>query len=139
MQYADDCAIVAHTHSDLQVLIAALNEIYKRFGLKMNAQKTEVMSRNVDTNTSDSEQITVDSAMLENLSNFKYLGSFLASDCLLDKMMNQRIGKAAATYGNLRNGVFKNRNIRLTTKIRVYTAVCLAVLLYGAETWTIYR
>ena len=105
----------------------------------MNAQKTEVMSRNVDTLTSDSEQITVDSTILENVSNFKYLGSFLSSDCSLDKELNQRIGKAAATFGNLRSRVFENRSIRLVTKISVYTVVCLSILLYGAETWTIYR
>ena len=139
MQYADDCAIVAHTHNELQMLIAALNEIYKRFGLKMNAQKTEVMSRNVDTHNNDSGQIMVDSTALENVSDFKYLGSFLSSDCSLDKEINQRIGRAAATYGNLRSRIFENKNIKLSTKISVYAAVCLSILLYGSETWTVYR
>ena len=56
-----------------------------------------------------------------------------------DEEINQRNGRAAVAYGNLRNRVFENRNIRIATKISVYTAVCLAVLLYGAEAWTIYR
>ena len=116
MQYADDSAIVAHTHDEFQMLITTLNEIYKKFGLKMNAQKTEVMSRNVDTDISDSDQITVDSTMLENVSNFKCLGSFLLSDCSLDEELNNGIGEAAVTYRNLRNRVYENMNIRLATK-----------------------
>ena len=91
MQYADDCAIVAHTHDELQMLIATLTEIYKRFGLKMNAQKTEVMSRNINSHTGDSEQITVDSAILQNVNNFKYLRSFLSSDCSLDKELARQL------------------------------------------------
>ena len=50
-----------------------------------------------------------------------------------------RIGRAAAAFGSLRGRVFSNRNLKLTTKINVYDAVCLSTLLYGTETWTLYR
>ena len=32
-----------------------------------------------------------------------------------------------------------NRNIKLATKLKVYKAVVLTSLLYGCETWTLYR
>ena len=32
-----------------------------------------------------------------------------------------------------------NRNIKLSTKLKVYKAVVLTSLLYGCETWTLYR
>ena len=35
--------------------------------------------------------------------------------------------------------VFQNENLRLNTKISVYLAVCISILLYGAETWTVYK
>ena len=38
----------------------------------------------------------------------------------------------------MRERVYLNRNLRLATKISVYNAIVLAILLYGCETWTIY-
>ena len=40
--------------------------------------------------------------------------------------------------GRLQERVFKNHNISLQTKIKVYTAICLSTLLYSSEAWTIY-
>ena len=85
------------------------------------------------------EHIVVDETRLESVKEFRYLGSFLAGDCSLDREINQRIGKAASSFGGLRRRVFDNRNIKLATKMSVYSAVCLSTLLYGAKTWTIYR
>ena len=33
---------------------------------------------------------------------------------------------------------FENCNLKVSTKVAVYNAVCLSTLLYGAESWTIY-
>ena len=47
-----------------------------------------------------------------------------------------RAARAARAFGCLRVPVFKNKDLSLATKRAVYRAVVLAVLLYGAETWT---
>ena len=43
LQYADDCAIAAHTEADLQNTIDALSEAYKLLGLTVNVTKTKVI------------------------------------------------------------------------------------------------
>ena len=43
LQYADDCALVAHTPEVLQASIAALCNIYNAMGLVVNIDKTEVL------------------------------------------------------------------------------------------------
>jgi len=35
--------------------------------------------------------------------------------------------------------VFLNHNLAIPTKLAVYRAVCVSVMLYGCETWTVYR
>lgn len=137
LQYADDAAIVAHSPQVLQSMIDTLNRTYNRLGLKMNTDKTEVMR--LADGDQGAESITVGPVQLKNVSDFRYLGSYLSNDWSLDKEVTYRIGRAAAAFGSLRGRVFSNRNLKLTTKINVYDAVCLSTLLYGTETWTLYR
>ena len=70
--------------------------------------------------------------------SFKYLGAWLSNDCKLDTKISNRICKASSSFGRLQARVFKNHNLTLATKIKVYTAVCLSTLLYGSESWTVY-
>ena len=35
--------------------------------------------------------------------------------------------------------VFLNHNLAIPTKVAIYRAVCVSVMLYGSETWTLYR
>ena len=46
------------------------------------------------------------------------------------------INKASSSFGRLCSRVFENRNLKVSTKVAVYNAVCLSALLYGA--WTPY-
>ena len=48
--------------------------------------------------------------------------------------ISKRIAKARLAFVNLRH-LWRRRDIRLSTKGRVYNAVVRAVLLYGCETW----
>ena len=67
-----------------------------------------------------------------------YLGCILTSDAKADEDINSRIAKASAAFGRLRNLLWDEHGIRLDTKINVYVAVVLTIL-YGCETWTLYR
>ena len=42
-------------------------------------------------------------------------------------------------FRHLRSRVFENRNLKVSTKVAVYNALCLSTLLYGAKSWTPYR
>ncbi|KAL7404828.1 hypothetical protein ABVT39_019559 [Epinephelus coioides] len=43
LQYADDCAVVAHTEEDLQTTLNAFTRAYRLLALTMNIKKTEVL------------------------------------------------------------------------------------------------
>ena len=76
---------------------------------------------------------------LSYVSNFKYLGSFLLNNATVDANVSHRISKASATFAKLYNRLWQRHEIKLTTKVAVYKAVVLSVLLYGCESWTLLR
>ena len=47
-----------------------------------------------------------------------------------------RIGVDSAAFGALKN-VFTNRHLDLKLKGRIYVALCLSILLYGSEVWSL--
>jgi hypothetical protein len=80
--------------------------------------------------------ITVEGSLVQQVSDFTYLGVIISSDGTIDRELSARIGKASGAFNQLVN-IWKNRNIQTNTKIRIYKAAVLAILLYGSEVWNI--
>lgn len=137
--FADDCALVAHAESDLQMMLDRFSEASKLFGLTVSLGKTEVLHQPAPNTHPPAPSIVIDDTPLANVEHFKYLGSTISCDGSLDKEIASRIGKASQALGRLRTRVLNQHNIRLSTKLKVYNAVVLPSLLYGCETWTLYR
>ena len=57
----------------------------------------------------------------------------------IDAEVNNRITKASSAFGRLKKTVWERRGISQRNKIKVCRAVVLTILLYGCETWAIYR
>lgn len=71
--------------------------------------------------------------------SFKYIGSTISTDGLLNKEITSRIQKASQALGRLRVKVLQSKGIVLVTKLKIYMDVVLFSLLYGCETWTWYN
>ena len=99
--------------------------------MRINTSKTKVMKVGKREST---ENITVGRDVLEEVEDFCYLGSVIANNGSCDKEIRIRLGKANATFGRL-NSVWKDKGLSLITKTRLYRALVLTALLYGAETW----
>ncbi|XP_061574023.1 uncharacterized protein LOC133440720 [Cololabis saira] len=138
LQYADDCAVLAHSPESMQHALNTISTLYQSFGLQVNTQKTEIMSQLV-TQPPSPHSFHINGIPLKTVEHFTYLGSTISSHCSLDTDVHTRINKASSAFGRLRRRVFENRNLKVGTKVAVYNAVCVSTLLYGAETWTPYR
>jgi hypothetical protein len=83
--------------------------------------------------------ITIGESNLKNVDEFRYLGCTITTNAKIDKEIDNRLAKASATFGRLRDRVWQNKNLKNSTKIQVYRAVVLTTLLYGCESWVVYR
>lgn len=137
--YADDCDLATHTEEDLQTLMNCFSDACKMLGLQISIKKTKVMFQPAPGNTYYPPRIYVDGVKLEVVTDFVYLGSILSENGSLDNEISSRIQKAAVSFGKLEGRLWSKHNITLETKISVYRACILTVLLYASESWTTYR
>ena len=131
--FADDAALVAHSAQDLQTLLNQFSSACSDFGLTISLKKTKILSQGTNILPS----IKINCKDIENVDNFVYLGSNVASNASLDKEINSRIGKASGTFARLTARVWDNQKLSIRTKANVYRSCVCSTLLYGSETWTL--
>ena len=73
------------------------------------------------------------------MEHFTYLGSVITNDATVSKDLYNRLSKVCSSSGRLSKRVWQSHSLSLSTKIQVYRAVVVSTLLYGAETWVLYR
>ena len=73
------------------------------------------------------------------MEHFTYLGSVIFSGAIVNKDLDNRLSKASSSFGRLPKRVWQSHLLRFSTKLQVYRAVVVPNLLYGAETWVLYR
>jgi len=71
---------------------------------------------------------------VERLSEFTYLGSIISETGRTDEDITARIRKAQSTFSMLKP-VWKEKFIRLQTKLRIFNTNVTSALLYGSERW----
>nr|VZI35762.1 unnamed protein product [Spirometra erinaceieuropaei] len=139
--FADDCALNTTSEEEMQRSMDLFSAACKNFDLVINTQKTVVMHQpppNSATVPNASPQISVNGTILQVVENFPYLGSTLSRITKIDDEVANRISKASQAFGRLQSTVWNRHGLQLNTKPRMYKAVILPTLLYGAETWTVY-
>ncbi|VDM00579.1 unnamed protein product [Schistocephalus solidus] len=108
------------------------------FGLTFTTAKTVVMRQRPPSAEYNAPRINVNGAHLKNVETFAYLGSTLSRNTRIDDEVAQRILKISQAFGRLQASVWNSHGIHLKTKLKMYEAVVLTTLLYGAETWSTY-
>jgi len=132
LRFADDIAFLADGQPELQQQISQLHTTSSRFGLKISTSKTEVqcISRQPPR-----LQINIDGTELNQVEQFTYLGGVISQDARCEADIRRRVNLATGVASSL-NTVWESRDISVKTKVRVYEALVMSVLLYNSETWT---
>ena len=107
-----------------------VKEESKKVGLKLNIQKTKIMASGPITSGQ------IDGETMEIVTDFIFLGSQITADgdCSHEIKRHLLLGRKAMI--NL-DSVLKNRDITLSTKVRLVKAMVFPVVMYGCESWTI--
>ena len=134
-QFADDAVLLTTTRAGTEQAMMSYTDVARAFGLTVSIQKTKLMVTGYNITEEEKAPILVGTSMIECVDAFTYLGSVVTSNARMDAEVDRRIASASRAFGALRQAVFKDRNLNITTKQRVYQACVLSVLLYGSECW----
>lgn len=108
----------------------------KALGLTVNLSKTKFMVVGHGVTKEDKLPLPLeDDGAVEWVSEFHYLGYVVAQDGQSHMEVDKRIANAFKVFGALRQAVFKDTHLTVSTKRRTYNACVLSVLLYGSECW----
>ena len=126
--FADDQAMVAGTEKGIQSIMEETNGVVKSYGMKINSQKTKIMKLGRKPGM---VSITLEGVALEQVKDFKYLGSYLSENGNTEKNTWVRIG--------IDKNVFTHLKPILTGGLRQVNKKTLvwSMATYAAESWII--
>ena len=130
LRHADDTTFMAESEEELKSLLMKVKEESEKVGLKLNIQKSKIMSSAPITSWQ------IDGETGEIVSDFILGGSTITADgycsheikglLLLDKKVMTSL-----------DSILKSRDITLPTKVCLVKAMVFPVIMYGCESWTV--
>ena len=129
-RYADDNTLLAEIEEELKGLLMKVKEESENVGLKLNIQKTKIMTSGPITSWQ------IDGETVDTVADFIFLGSKITADgdCCHEIKRRLLLGRKVMT--NL-DSIFKSRDITLPTKVCLVKAMVFPVVMYECESWTI--
>ena len=129
LRYADDTTLTAGSEEELKSLLMKVKEESEKVGLKLNIQKTKMVSSPITS-------WQIDGETGETVADFIFRGSKITADgdCSHEIKRCLLLGRKVMT--NL-DSIFKSRDITSSTKVHLVKAMVFPVVMYGCESWTI--
>ena len=121
LRYADATALMAESE-ELKSLLMKVKAESKNVGLKLNIQKTKIMTSGPITSWQ------IDGETVETVADFIFLGSKITvhGDCSQEIKIHLLLGRRVMT--NL-DSIFKSRDITLSTKIHLVKGMVFPVVM----------
>ena len=123
LRFADDIDGLAGQEQELVKLV---------YGMQISAEKTQLMTNNTNGITTD---ITIGNKKLETVRNFKYLGTIVSDEGSKPEVL-PRIAQTTAAMTKLKV-IWNDKNIAISSKIRLMHSLAMSIFLYACEAWTI--
>ena len=131
LRYADDVALLATAEGNLQQLVNDVGKASERFGLSLNAKKTQGMV--IGRHTS-SINIMYNGAPLEQVKQFIYLGASFSEKGDTIKEVKSRVAIAKRASGDLHR-IWRNRELPIPLKRKLVQLMIWPIMSDGSETW----
>ena len=127
---ADDTTLMAENKAELKSLLMKFKGESEKLGLKLNIQKTKIMTSSPITSWQ------IDGETVETVSEFIFGGSNIIADGDCSHEIKRRLLLGRKFMTNL-DSIFKSRDITLPTKVCLVKAMVFPVVMYGCESWTV--
>ena len=130
LRYADDITLMTESREELKSLLMMVKEESGKVGLKLNIQKTKIMTSGpISSWEIDGETVETVAVFILGDSNITANG-----DCSYEIQRHLLLGRKVMT--NL-DSILKSRDITLPTKVHLVKNKVFPVVMYGCESWTI--
>ena len=129
LRYADDITLMAEGE-ELKSLLMKVKEESEKVGLKLNIQKTNIMTSCLITSWQ------IDGETMETVRDFIFGGSKITTDGDFSHEMKRCLPLGRKVIINL-GSILKSRDIILPTKVWIVKAMVFPVVMYGCKSWTI--
>src|SRR5574339_487111 len=116
--------LMAESEEELKSLLMKVKEDSEKVGLKLNIQKTKIMSSGPITSWE------IDGETVETVSDFIFWGSKITADGDCSHEIKRRLLFGRKVMTNIDN-IFKIRAITLPTKVLLVKAIVFPVVIYG--------
>ena len=115
---------------ELKSLLVKVKEESEKDGLKLNIQKTKMMTSSPITSWQ------IDGETMETERDFIFLGSKITADDECSHKIKRHLPLGRKVMTNL-DSILKTRDITLPTKVCLVKAMVFPVVVCGCESWTI--
>ena len=132
LEYADDTTLLSSSMTEATQAVSEFQHQAGKLGLEVSWPKTKLLQVG---STQPPRSVNIGGHDVSVVDQFIYLGSTLTNSGDMKNEVCRRRALASVVMKSLWKPLWRHTNISLTTKIRVYRAVVLSVLFYGAETW----
>ena len=129
LRYEDDTTLIAESE-ELKSLFMKVKEESEKVGLKLNIQKTKIMTSGLINSWQ------IDGETMETVTEFIFLDSKITAGGNCSHEIKRRLLFVRKAMTNL-DSILKRRNIILPTKVHLVKAMVFPVVMYGCESWTV--
>jgi hypothetical protein len=87
-------------------------------------------------NAGQNQDIKIANRSFENVSQFKYLGTTVTNQNLIQEEIKRRLSSGNACYHSVQS-LLSSHLLSKNLKLRIYRTIILPVVLYWCETWSL--
>jgi hypothetical protein len=87
-------------------------------------------------NAGQNRDIKIANRSFENVSQFKYLGTTVTNQNLIQEEIKKRLSSGNACYNSVQ-GLLSSHLLSKNLIMRIYKTIILPVILYGCKTWSL--
>jgi hypothetical protein len=136
LAYADDVSLLGDNIDTIMKNTETLIDASKEVGLEINVEKTKYMLLSHHQSVGQNRDIKIANRSFENVSQFKYLGTTITNQNLIQEEIKRRLNSDIACYHSVQN-LLSSRLLLKKIKMRIYKTIILPVVLYGCEIWSL--
>ena len=129
LRYADNSTLMAESEKELKSLLMKVKEESEKVDIKLNIQKTKIMASGPITSWQ------IDGEIVKTVADFIFLGLKITADgdCSHEIKRHLLLGRKVITNTD---SIWKRKDIILSTKVHLFKAMILPVVMYVCESWT---